>query len=192
MELALDLRQGDAGPLDASGHRNAIRAVHIRRAEGPYRRGRAMAFDGRHSRIAVLPSASWAQMDGVRVTTRIWIDALAGRQTVIEAYLSFALFIDADGSLGATVYSGSDWGGVRSTPGVVPVRRWVEIRYNYDGIDTSEIAVDGAVRAQEFSSFGPVRGVQWPYGVSVGAWPDAEKRLFHGRMDALRVWRGSR
>ena len=191
MELALDLRQGSSGPIDVSGHRSAIRAFHIRPVAGPTPRTSAMGFDGRRSRIVILPSPSLARLDGVRVTARIWIEALVSRHTLVEAYLAFALFLDADGSIGATMYSGVDWGGARSDPGVVPLRRWVDIRYSYDGIDTCEIEVDGAVRAQEYSSFGPVRGVQWPYGVSIGAWPDADKRLFHGRMDAVRMWRGS-
>jgi len=192
MELALDLRQGTSGPVDVSGHGGAVRAVHVRAVEGPTAHGPAMEFDGRRSRIAVLPSPTLDEIEGVRVTARIWIDTLMGRHTVLEAYLAFALFIEADGSVGATVYSGTDWGGLRSDPGVVPLRRWVDMEYSYDGIDTSEIHLDGALQAQEYSSFGPVRGVQWPYGVSVGAWPDADKRMFQGRMDAVRLWRGSR
>jgi len=189
MELALDVRQGDCGPIDVSGRGGILRAVDIQPVEGPAPHAPAMGFDGLRSRISVLPSPALAQLEGVRVTARIWIDALERRHTLVEAYLAFALFVDADGSIGATVYSGTDWGGARSGPGVVPLQRWVDIRYSHDGIDTTEIEVDGTVHAQEFSSFGPVRGVQWPYGVSIGAWPDADKRLFHGRMDAVRLWR---
>jgi hypothetical protein len=189
VELVLSLRQGEAGPVDLSGRGSAFQARHVRPVEGRTPRTLAMGFDGSRSRVVVLPSAALADLGGVRVTTWLWVDDVVGRHTIVEGYLAFALFIDADRSIGGTVYNGFDWGGVRSGPGVVPLRRWLRVAFGYDGVDTSTIHLDGALRAHEYSPLGSVLGVEWPYGLNVGAWPDGDRRVLHGRIEELKLWR---
>jgi hypothetical protein len=65
----------------------------------------------------------------------------------------------------------------------------VRLTYDYDGRDTAVMELDGELVAEECAPYGPVRAAQWPYGVSVGAWPDADKRVLSGRLDGLRLWR---
>ena len=149
-----------------------------------------MGFDGQRSRIVVLPSPWLAPLGGIRVTAWLWVDEIVGRHTIVEGYLAFAVFLDADGTVGGTFYNGFDWGGVRSGPDAVPTRRWVHLAVAYDGVDTSTIHLDGALCGHMYSPFGPIQGVAWPYGLNVGAWPDADKRVFSGRIDELELWRG--
>jgi hypothetical protein len=191
MELILNLRQSDQGPIDLSGHASVVQSHHVAMAGGRTSRELAMGFDGIRSRIVMLPSSWLADLGGIRVTSWLWVEDVAGRHTIIEGYLAFALFIDADCSIGGTFYNGFDWGGVRSLPGVVPLRQWLKLSFTYDGIDTSTIHINDVMCAHEYSPFGPVLGVEWPYGLNVGAWPDAEKRVFNGRIQELTLWRGS-
>jgi hypothetical protein len=190
MELVFDLRHRDGHPVDASGRGVELSPRNVGSAPGVTTGSRAMAFDGRSSRLSVLPSAVPGDLRAVRVSSWTWTDDLVGRQTVMEAYLAFALFVDADGSIGATMYNGFDWGGVRTDAGIMPVRRWVHMTLDYDGRDTSTIELDGHLVAEEAAAYGPVRAAHWPYGVSIGAWPDADKRVFSGRLDEVRLWRG--
>ncbi|WP_248294249.1 LamG domain-containing protein [Actinoplanes sp. TBRC 11911] len=192
MELILSLRQGDGGPVDTSGRGGAVRGRNVAAVEGRLPGRSAMGFDGARSRVVVLPSEALTELGGVRVTTWLWVNEVTGRHTIAEGYLSFALFVDADRSIGGTVYNGFDWGGVRSAPGTVPLRQWLYLAFTYDGVDTSTIHLDNVLRAHEYSPFGSVLGVEWPYGLNVGAWPDADKRVFAGRIDELKLWRRRR
>ena len=79
--------------------------------------------------------------------------------------------------------------GIPSAPNAVPLRRWFEAVFVYDGVDTCTLHLDDEPCAAEFVPLGSVRGIAWPYGVSVGAWPDADKRVFAGRIEEVRLWR---
>jgi hypothetical protein len=190
MERILSLRQGEHGPLDTSGRDNIIRPVHIDNAAG-MNDAPAMGFDGNRSRIIVLPSDSLAELDGIRITTWLWVDEVVGRHTIIEGYLAFAMFIDADRSFGGTIYNGFNWGGVFTEPGAITLRQWHKLSFTYDGVDTAMLHIDDVRRAEEYSPLGRVSGVRWPYGINVGAWPDADKRVLHGRIQDLTLWRSA-
>ncbi|GGQ74726.1 hypothetical protein [Couchioplanes azureus] len=189
MELILDLRQGQHQPVDTSARGQVVQPYHIEAVAGRTPGAPAMGFDGRRSRIVVPPSPEFRRLGGIRVTSSVWVDRVRGRHTIVEGYLAFALFIDPDRSLGGTVYDGIDWGGVQSEPDAVPLGRWIRIVFTYDGIDTCTLSIDDRRCAAEYSPLGRVQGVEWPYGVNVGAWPDADKRVFAGRMQELALWR---
>jgi hypothetical protein len=188
MELILSLRQGETGPADISARRQTVQSRYVSAVQGRTPATTAMSFDGRRSRVVVFPSPELGRLGGIRVSCWVWVAGVRDRHTIIEGYLAFALFIEANGSLGGTVYDGFDWGGVLSEPGAVPLRRWVKIVFTYDGIDTCTLHLDGKLCAAEFSPLGLVQGVVWPYGISVGAWPDGDKRVFDGRIEELTLW----
>jgi hypothetical protein len=188
MELVLSLRQDETGPMDSSGREAVVQSRHVTQVQGRSPQSRAMGFDGVRSRVVVLPSPALTDLGGARISAWLRVDEVVGRHTIIEGYLAFALFIDADRSIGGTVYNGFDWGGVRSSPDVVPLGEWLHVAFTYDGIDTATIHLNRELRAHEYSPFGPMLGVQWPYGISVGAWPDADKRVFAGRIEELKLW----
>jgi hypothetical protein len=191
MELVLDLRSGDAGPTDVSDYRRTVRPQQVDVVEGREAGSRAMGFDGRSSRIVVPPAPELSRLGGLRISCRLTVDQVVGRHTIIEGYLAFALFIDADRSMAGTFYDGFEWGGVHTAAAAVPVGQWVDVDFLYDGVDTCTLRIDGELHAAEYNPFGDVPGVQWPYGISVGAWPDADKRVFDGRMEALAMWRST-
>jgi hypothetical protein len=189
MELILSLRHGETGPVDISARGHTVQSHYVNAVDGRMPATTAMGFDGSRSRIVVFPSPEFGRLGGIRVNCWVWVAGVGSRHTIVEGYLAFALFIEANRSLSGTVYDGFDWGGVHSDPNVVPLRRWVKIVFMYDGIDTCTLHLDDKLCAAEFTPLGRVQGVAWPYGLSIGAWPDADKRVFDGRIEELTLWR---
>lgn len=149
----------------------------------------ATVFDGRSTRVVVFPSASLAGLGAVRARARIFVEQLGDRRTIVEGYLAFAFGVEADGALAGAVLTGFRWDGVTSDPGAVPVGRWVDVAFAYDGRDTTVLTVDGTIVASRCLPLGRVAGVQWPYGLNIGAWPDGDLRVFHGKIAEVWVWK---
>jgi hypothetical protein len=148
-----------------------------------------LAFDGRRTRVAVPPSPSLSRLPGVRVSARVRVDELGERRTIIEGYLAFAVVVEEDGALNGGVYTAERWDGAVSAPGVVPLGRWVELAFLYDGRDTAMLCLDGTTVGSRLLPMGPIGGVAWPYGVSIGAWPDQDLRVFSGAISRVELWR---
>ncbi len=148
-----------------------------------------LAFDGQRTRVAVPPSPTLAGLSGVRVTVRLRVDALGERRTIIEGYLAFAVVVEKDGALNGGVYTAERWDGAASEPGLVPLGRWVEVAFVYDGRDTAMLWLDGVAVGSRLLPMGPIGGVAWPYGVSIGAWPDQDLRMFSGAISGVELWR---
>lgn len=148
-----------------------------------------LAFDGRRSRVAVPPSPSLTDLAGVRVNARLRVDELGERRTIIEGYLAFAVVVEEDGALNGNVYTAERWDGATSAPGIMPLSRWVEVTFVYDGQDTAMLWLDGVAVGSRLLPMGPMGGVGWPYGVSVGAWPDQDLRVLSGAISRVELWR---
>jgi Concanavalin A-like lectin/glucanases superfamily len=148
-----------------------------------------LAFDGQRTRVAVPPSPTLAGLSGVRVSARLRVDELGERRTVIEGYLAFAVVVEEDGGLSGGVYTAERWDGAASAPGIVPLGRWVEVTFVYDGRDTAMLWLDGVAVGSRLLPMGPIGGVAWPYGVSIGAWPDQDLRMFRGVISRVELWR---
>ena len=107
--------------FDASNNRNHGRPVAVTPGTGPF--DGSYRFDGGPSRIDVAPSASLEALTAIRVTVRFLHDPAAPgtrRANLVEAYASFALFVQPDGSLmGTIVDAAGAWTGATSAPGVV-------------------------------------------------------------------------
>lgn len=147
------------------------------------------AFDGHSTRVVVFPTTSLEALGAVRVRARIFVERLGDRRTIVEGYLAFAFAVEADGALAGSVLTGFRWDGVTSAPGTVPVGRWVDVAFVYDGRDTTVLTVDGETVATRYLPLGRVGGVQWPYGLNIGAWPDGDLRVFHGKIGEVWVWK---
>jgi hypothetical protein len=148
-----------------------------------------LTFDGRRSRVAVPPSPSLTGLAGVRVSARLRVDELGERRTIVEGYLAFAVVVEGDGALNGGVYTAERWDGAASAPGVVPVGRWVDVTFLYDGRDTAMLWLDGVAVGSRLLPMGPMDGVAWPYGLSIGAWPDQDLRVLSGVIGRVELWR---
>ena len=120
------------------------------------------------------------------------LDRLGDRRTIVEGYLAFAFVVEPDGALGAGVYTGYQWDEVRTNAAVIPVRRWVEVEFIYDGRDTASLSLGGRPVAARYVPLGGVGSVEWPYGLNIGAWPDRDLRVFDGSIAEVRLWRLTR
>ena len=149
-------------------------------------------FDGSSTRVVAFPSTTLDDLRGVNVQARVRLDRLEERRTIVEGYVSFALVADADGSMSGSVYTGERWEDVRTPPDTVPIGRWIDVGFLYDGVDTAQLTLDGTLVAARYAPLGLIRGVAWPYGLNVGAWPDRDVRMLVGAISEVRVWRLAR
>jgi len=185
--LVVHHRYMDGTARDLSGHGNDGQ----RAPAGATDSSDLTVFDGHATRVVVFPSPSLAALGAVRVQARILVEELGDRRTIVEGYLAFAFALEADGALAAGVLSSARWHSVTSAPGSVPLNQWVEVAFVYDGRDTALLSVDGTVVGSSYVPLGPVAGVQWPYGLNIGAWPDGDLRVFKGKIAEVRVWRAA-
>ena len=173
---------------DLSGHGNDGHRIAPRPGDGSAGQDPSV-FDGVATRVVVPPAPSLDALGAVRVRARVLVEELGDRRTIAEGYLAFAFGVEADGALAGSVLTGFQWDGVTSAPGAVPLGRWVELAFTYDGRDTALLSVDGEVVAARHLPLGRVAGVRWPYGLNVGAWPDGDLRVFKGRIAEVWLWR---
>ncbi|GAA3446533.1 LamG-like jellyroll fold domain-containing protein [Planomonospora venezuelensis] len=185
-ELVVHHRYGSGSCADLSGYANDGHATAgTAGAEG-------MPFDGRSTRVVVFPALSLTDLGGIRARARVQVDELDDRRTIMEGYLSFSFSVEPDGALSGSVYTGLEWHLIRTGPGVVPRHRWIDVGFVYDGRDSASLSLDGRVVASRHADFGRMGGVEWPYGLNIGAWPDEAARVFSGRMAEVWLWRLSR
>jgi hypothetical protein len=191
LELVIHHRYGDLfGETDLSGNGNhgylvSPAAISTERSAG------ALVLDGTTSRVIVRPSASLRNLCAILVSAEIQVDELVHRRTVIEGFLAFSVVIESDARLSGFVYTGEQWFGVESQPGEVPVNKWVKVGFYYDGLSTFVLTLDGTVIAQRELAVGPIRSIEWPFGLNIGGWPDTDSRMFKGQIRELRLWRAA-
>lgn len=111
------------------------------------------------------------------------------RRNILEGYLSFSLYVDPDGALCASAYNGLRWPHLRSAPNAIPLQQWICVTYIYDGINTSVLYLNNTLLAQKYSYLRKMQGIQWPFGLNVGAWPDADSYMFKGMIAEVKIWR---
>ena len=189
LDLVLHHRYGSDGLRDLSGHDNHGYGP-LKPAEGQSPTSWAISFDGQHDRVYVPPSLSLAASGDIRSEVTVNLDELGHRRTLMEGYLSFALAVESDGSLAGSVMRYRDWYGTRSEPGVVTPRRWLVAMLQYTSDGLMILAIDGAPVATAVRPIGAANGVEWPFGLNIGAWPDGDQRLIRGRIEEVRLWRG--
>ncbi len=179
---------------DLSGHDNHGRIVRESESaiadeqSAPARHG--LRFDGVTTRVVVPPSPSLESLGAVKINVRLLIEAGRHRRTIVEGFLAFSFFIEPDEKLAGTIYTGYDWYGAHSSAPVVPTGHPVELSFFYDGLMTSILQVDRRIVAVAERPIGPVSGVAWPFGLNIGGWPDADRRMFQGIIYELKIWRG--
>ena len=191
-ELVLyhDYRTGEA--KDLSGHQNHGRVENAIFSEGRKAGELALSFNGMNSRVIVPPSKSLADLGSLRVDALVWLDDLDRRHNIMEGFLAFAFIIEENGKVEAKVYNGKRWDGVTTPPHTMPIKEWIEVTFIYDGLDTGAIYLNNVLAATKYWELGHVHGVEWPFGISIGAWPDADSFIFNGKMEQIKLWRSKR
>jgi len=176
--------------FDVSDHRNHGRLADVTPGSGDF--AGTFVYDRPTSRIAVRPSRTLADLHAVWAWVRFRPAAPVGprRQNLIEGFVSFALVIGEDGSLGAAIVDASgNWNGAGSAPGLITADTWHEAELRHDGISQLTVLLDGAVVARSDNVPGPVRSVG-PLGVAIGTWPDQDDVFtFRGHLDEVRLYR---
>lgn len=180
--------------FDISSNRNHGVLTDVTPGSGQFER--SFLFDQPSSRIDVAPSTTLEHLRAIRVRVVFYWQPNGGaphRHNLIEGFVSFALFIQPDGSLvGTIVDADGNWRGAVSQPGVVTPGSFHVADFIHDGINRCVLFIDGA-QVSYADVRGPVRSVG-PLGIAIGHWPDppdnytfegyiAETQLF--KYDAL-------
>ncbi len=149
-------------------------------------------FSESDSCVRVAPTGELATLRAVRTTVQFLWHPTGGarRHNLIEGYLSFALVIEDDAALGGGILDRTGtWRGARSDPGLVTPGEWHTATFVHDGISSCRLDFNGVTVAEAFDVPGPAQGVQQPYGLAIGHWPDPDDRYtFEGDIDDVRVW----
>lgn len=100
--------------------------------------------------------------------------------------MSFALFIESDGRLIATVFDGQNWIAVDSGTKTVSPNEWSSVMFEYDGVSIASLSLNDAVVGSRLDM--PV-GIRAPQQViSMGHWPRGDGRYtFVGDLGPIRI-----
>jgi hypothetical protein len=178
--------------FDLSEHRNhGALAGNAHLVNGPPY-GDAIRFDKGDDAVWVQPSDTLTELGAVRVQVRFnWEPQAVGphRHNLVEGQLSFALFVNPDGSIQGTILNAlGSWLGAKSGAGVVSPNTWHVAEFVHDGVSHCTLYVDGHVVDEGFTSPGPVRGVG-PHGIAIGHWPEpGSQYTLRGLVDRVKVW----
>lgn len=187
-ELVLHHRYDGPDAEDLSGHGNRGYGAPDR-GEGSAAGTRAALFDGATDRVFVPPSPTLTRSGGLRADLTVYLEEYGHRRTLVEGYLSFAFGVEGNGALGASVYRSMEWGGIQSRPNLVPLGRWVHVTFVYTDDGAMALVIDGELVAEGYRRLGTARGVCWPFGLNIGAWPDGDQRMWKGRIEEVMLWR---
>jgi hypothetical protein len=188
-ELVLHHRYDDPAPHDLSGNGNRGFGAQ-QRVSGSAADRWAVRFDGTTDRIFVPPSPTLTRPGDIRADLTVRLDALGHRRTLVEGYLSFAFGVEGDGALSGSVYRALQWTGVQSRPERVPLNTWITLTFIYTGDGALMLGMNGEIVAESYRELGEASGIAWPFGLSIGAWPDGDQRMWQGSIEQVMLWRG--
>jgi Concanavalin A-like lectin/glucanases superfamily len=149
----------------------------------------SLMFAAADSRVAVAPPRRLGSPFAIATKVRFLLEPPqhARRCNLIEGFVSFALYVEANGALTGTIVDRSGaWVGATTSAGLVGPNAWHEAWLIHDGISQLQLQLDGVVVAERFDVHGPVRGVG-DLGVAIGNWPDAGAYAFSGYIDEVKV-----
>jgi hypothetical protein len=149
-------------------------------------------------RIAIRPC--WRSLGELFVEAQVRVTPAAARRNIIEGDGSFALYVNDDETLVASVFgpvdgaAGPAWNlltsGLHSPDGVpqrVPPNQWCKVTFHHDGLTRARLFLDlklVGVRGDYRSGVGGVGDA----GVVIGNWTLTDQFAFVGAIDRVRVW----
>jgi hypothetical protein len=148
----------------------------------------AILYDNPESMITVPPSPTLAGWPGFRVDIIFQPAAYTHRLDLVEGDLSFAFFVEPDGSLWGTVFDGTEWYPVSSAPNTIVAGRLYRAQFIYDPASTLTLYLNGGLLAVAGSNGAAVRPVQ-AAGIKVGYWPGGDSRYtYAGLMGPMGIY----
>lgn len=187
-------------PIDVSGRGTHGTATAVDfDPDGAQVESGALIFAHPGSRVRVHDRNPFFNLRAVKIEVLAKIESVGVRQNLTEGHLSFAFFIQPDGSLSGTALgvdgNGQDaWLGansvVDSPDGIartVPLNTWVTLTYVHDGFATLRLFINGVLVAANYTLNLPLRHVGFR-GVHIGNWPDADAYPLRGRLDGVTIW----
>lgn len=183
--LVLRHRYRDCAGRDLSGHRNHGYRVL---AEDPPPVDWS-SFGEAAARVYVAPSKELSVDGGSLIHVGARSDRLSERNVIIEGYLSFSIYVQAGGVLAAGVMVSGVWLELASPPGAITPGEPFEVALLHSDAGRLQLILNGSSVACRRHGLGRPRGISWPYGLTVGAWPDADLRRFYGAIEHVAWWR---
>ena len=177
--------------FDLSNNRNHGTPIKVTPGTGSL--APSFEFDDPDSRIDVAPSPSLTDLRQIRAVVHFRIGTGQGparRLNLMEGFLSFALYVEADRALtGTIVDAAGQWRGASTRPGLLKTPgRWHVAELIHDGISRATLVLDGAPVAEADGVRGPVRSVG-NLGIAIGHWPDPPSTYtFHGHIGETRLY----
>jgi hypothetical protein len=177
--------------FDLSGYRNHGKPYAVADAAAPY--APSFAYSTGDSQVIVAPSPSLEDLLAVRAAVTFYLDppgGLSRRYNLVEGHLSFALFVNPDGSLAGTILDADgNWAGAQSPPNAVSTGRWHQAEIRHDGVNQCLIFLDGVPIGSSYVPRGPVRSVG-AHGIAIGHWPEVSGQYtFSGHIREAWVWK---
>ena len=177
--------------FDLSGFRNHGAPYAI--ADAPPPLAPAFAFATGDSRVVVQQSGSLQDLLAVRAVVTFNLNPSGGlvrRYNLIEGHVSFALFVNPDGSLTGTIVDADGlWLGAQSPANLVVPGQWHTAELRHDGVNQCVLLLDGVAVASAYAAAGPVRSVG-PHGIAIGHWPEVSGQYtFEGVIREVWVYK---
>ncbi len=180
-DLAMD-KYHDGLVLDSTSHQNNAKI------SGPVSKHRGyISFRGADAQLEIPAiDESLTSFGALRIQAFVRPQPISHRYNIIEGWMSFALFIESDGSLTGTVYDGHRWVGPNSGQIKVPINKWSRVCLEYDGVSILSLKLNGRIvgsRLDISSKILPPRQV-----ITLGHWPRGDGRYtLKGDLGHIRI-----
>jgi hypothetical protein len=130
---------------------------------------------------------SLQRFTAIRIEARIRPSAIPRRLNIVEGWMAFAFFVEANRQLVGSIYDCHNWVMVTGTTPVQP-GRWSSVAFDYDGISIARLTLDGATVGSSVAM--PMGMYQPQQVVSIGHWPRGDGRYtFMGEIGHVRILR---
>ena len=146
-----------------------------------------VSFQGLDAQLVIpVRDSSLQRFDGLMIEVRIQPTVADRRQNIVEGWMSFALYVEADGQLRATIYDDRTWVATDSQPGAIPFDQWSDVSFEYDGICAGVLRRDGTIIGSNFSM--PLGMHQPRENITIGHWPSGDDRYtFSGDIGRVTI-----
>jgi len=136
--------------------------------------------------VVMVKDDSLQRFTGLKVEALIYPTSKTRRLNIVEGWMSFAFFIEANRSLVATVYDGKNWIGVNSGKIKVPLNEWSSVAFEYDGISLGKLTINNTHAGTSLTM--PMGMYQPKQNITIGHWPSGDGRYtFIGDIGHTRI-----
>ncbi len=156
--------------LDASLYHNDATALGAVATHSGY-----VTFGSLDAQLEVqVRDESLARFAALRVQALVRPAPITRRFNLVEGWMSFALVIQDDGRLIASIYDGQNWEGLDSGATRVEPGQWARVSFEYDGVSIASIGLDGVTVASRLDMPAGIRQPQQV--IALGHWPRGDGR----------------